>query len=64
MSATMGDDDFYQNLLQYMNQSTSTSFLDGMPMSFSPHEAEKHSLDETMTDDGAMDTKRRGASDN
>jgi hypothetical protein len=61
MSATMGDDDFYQNLLQYMNQSTSTPFLNSMPLSFSPQETEKHSLDETMTDDGAMDSKRRGA---
>ena len=61
----MGDDEFYQNLLQYMNQSTSTSFLDSMPLSFSPHEAEKHSLDldEPMIEDGAMDPKRRGASD-
>lgn len=61
MSATMGDDEFYQNLLQYMNQNTSTTFVDTMPMSFSPHEAEKHSLDEPMAEDGAMDSKRRGA---
>ena len=59
MSATFGDDEFYNNLLQYMNQTTQGSFLNTMPLSFSPHEAEKHGLDETMTD--VTDSKRRGA---
>lgn len=59
MSATLGDDDFYQNLLQYMNQNTTQSSF--MPLSFSPHEAEKHSLEDgTMTDE--VDSKRRGVS--
>jgi len=60
MSAAFGDDDFYQNLLQYMNQSTTPqgNVLYTTPPSFSPHEAEKHSLD----DDSVMDegeSKRR-----
>jgi hypothetical protein len=60
MSGTMGTDDFYQNLLQYMNQNTQFETIDPAPLSFSPHEAEKHSLDdEVMTDD--FDNKRRGA---
>ena len=62
MSATMADDDFYQNLLQYMNQNTTTPFIYSNPLSFSPHEAEKHSLDDAEEmDEDAMDTKRRGA---
>jgi hypothetical protein len=58
----MADEDFYQNLLQYMNQNTATPLMFSNPLSFSPHEAEKHSLDdvEGMNDDAA-DTKRRGA---
>ena len=55
----MGDDDFYQNLLQHMNQNTQDPFLYSTPMLFSPHEAEKHTLD----DDSVMDegeSKRRG----
>lgn len=63
MSAAFGDDDFYQNLLQYMNQNTITaqsSSMNTIPLSFSPHEAEKRGLeDEPMSDE--IDTKRRGA---
>ena len=64
MSAPLGSDDFYQNLLQYMNHNTTTSPVFTSPpatispMSFSTHEAEKHSRDETMTD--ANESKRRG----
>jgi len=62
MSANMGDDDFYQNLLQYMNQNTTTPFMYSNPLSFSPHEAEKHSLDDTESmNNDATDSKRRGA---
>ena len=61
MSATMADEDFYQNLMQYMNQNTTTPFMYSNPLSFSPHEAEKHSLDdaEDFAED-ANDSKRRG----
>ena len=57
MSGVLGDDDFYQNLLKYMNQNTEYSNFQSLP-SFSPHEAEKHGLDEVMTDQ--TDSKRRG----
>lgn len=57
MSATVSDPDFYQNLLQFMNQSSENPFLNTVP-TFSPHEAEKHSLDESMIED--TDPKRRG----
>ena len=59
MSGTLGNDDFYQNLLQYMNQNTQYETISPQPMSFSPHEAEKHGRDEIMTDEN--DSKRRGA---
>jgi hypothetical protein len=57
----MADEDFYQNLMQYMNQNTTTPFMYSNPLSFSPHEAEKHSLDdaEDFAED-ANDSKRRG----
>jgi hypothetical protein len=59
MSATFGDDDFYQNLFQYMDPNTHNTLMNQIPLSFSPHEAEKHGLeDETMTDE--LDNKRRG----
>jgi len=58
MSTAMGDDDFYQNLLQYMNQNNQNPFQFSNPLSFSPTEAEKHGLDESMTDES--DNKRRG----
>jgi hypothetical protein len=59
MSATLGDNDFYEDLLQYMNENTQISFMNQTPLSFSPHEAEKRSLeDETMMED--VDNKRRG----
>lgn len=59
MSGTLGDNDFYENLLQYMNENTQIAFMNQTPLSFSPHEAEKHSLeDETMTEE--VDNKRRG----
>lgn len=64
MSASLGDDDFYQNLFQFMNQSSVTqnpSFINPMPLALSPHEAEKHARDENMMDDGEGDSKRRGA---
>ena len=58
----MADDDFYQNLLQYMNQSTTSPFMYSNPLSFTPHEAEKHSLDDAEgTSEDANDSKRRGA---
>lgn len=59
MSATLEDNDFYQNIFQYMDQDTDNTFMNQIPLSFSPHEAEKHSLeDETMTHE--LDNKRRG----
>jgi hypothetical protein len=60
MSATLGDDDFYNNLLQYMNPNTiQNPFMNPQPLSFSPHEAEKHGReDEPMNDQ--VDPKRRG----
>lgn len=64
MSAGLGNDDFYQNLLQYMNRNAQSpsnavfQYNESNPLSFSPHEAEKHSLDETMMDES--DYKRRG----
>jgi hypothetical protein len=60
MSAALGDDDFYSNLMQYMNQDSLNPFLNSTAMSLSPHEAEKHTLDD---DDSVMDegeSKRRG----
>jgi hypothetical protein len=58
MSATLGGDDYYQNLLQYMNQNTESSFLDSASLSLSPHETEKRGFDDMQTDQA--DTKRRG----
>lgn len=62
MSATIGNDDYYQNLLQYMNLNTQSSILNSAPSSFSPHETEKRGLDEMLMDQA--DTKRRGISSN
>ena len=59
MSATLADADFYQSMLQYMDQDTQNPFMDTITPSFLPHEAEKHTLDESMKD---IDTKRRGVS--
>jgi hypothetical protein len=61
MSGALGSDDFYQNLLQYMNQNTQYETVNSLPLSFAPHEAEKHGRDEVMTDEN--DNKRRGAFD-
>lgn len=59
MSATLGDDDFFQNVLQYIDQNTRDSFMTQTPPSFYPHEAEKRGLeDEPMTNE--LDNKRRG----
>jgi hypothetical protein len=60
MSTTLGDNDYYQNLLQYMNSNNQDSFLNSASLSFSPHEAEKRTLDEMQTDQ--TDAKRRGKS--
>jgi hypothetical protein len=65
-NTTLGDNDFYQNLFQFMNQSSVTqnpAFINPIPLSLSPHEAEKHARDdESMMDDEEGDNKRRGAS--
>jgi len=62
MSATVADTDFYQNLLEYMNQNGPNPFLTTIDTSsFLPHETEKHSLDEAMKDINDPDPKRRGA---
>jgi len=63
MSASLGDNDFYQNLFQFMNQSSVTqnpSFVNPtMPLSLAQYESEKHGRDESMMDEGG-DGKRRG----
>jgi hypothetical protein len=65
-NSTLGDNDFYQNLFRFMNQSSVTqnpAFINPIPLSLSPHEAEKHARDdESMMDDDEGDSKRRGAS--
>jgi hypothetical protein len=67
-NTTLGDNDFYQNLFRFMNQSSVTqnpAFINPIPLSLSPHEAEKHARDdddEGMMDDEESDSKRRGAS--
>ena len=65
MSAALEDEDFYMNVLRYMNQDDRrnvSTFINPMTSSFPTHEAEKHGLDDETTLN-ELESKRRGACD-